>query len=371
MDIKEKETEDTFTMTKEDLASTIKLTLESFAKETGITKVAEVGVEAAKVLEKEHPGYAFHKALIDVKNGGGADYRAKAMTEGTAADGGYLVPTLTEKSIIEIAKTSGQARNLMTVMPMSGNVLTLPAELVKPTVTWVNEASAISESNSTFQTLTLTPKKAAVISALSNELMGDANPDIGNYVMKAMAESYAIAEDTAIFGSATSPFTSLFYISNTFGGTVTQASSTTPTPTYALLVDMLVSLDQAKLLGAKWLMSRSVFGLVKKIVDGQSLPIFSPASENIPATILGYPVEIVEKANSSAALASKYYIVFGNPKTSIIGDVAGLTFAVSNSAYVGSSSGFELDLTHIRMTKRTAYSNGLLTNYAALRSFSS
>ena len=364
----EKKEDETFTMSKADFENSIKLTLESFVKETGITKVAEVGIEAKKVLEKEHPGYAFHKSLIDVRNGGGAEYRAKVMTVGTDADGGYLVPDLTEARILEILKTAGQARQLMTVMPMTGNVLTIPAELVKPTVSWVGEGVSIAVSNATLQPITLTPKKAAVVAALTNELMQDANPDIGNYVMKAMAESYYIAEDTAIFGSATSPFTSLFYLSNTFGATTTQAAANAVVaPTYALLVSTLLAIDQAKLLGATWMMSRSVFALVKNILDGNSLPIFSPASENVPATILGYPVVIVEKAPSSATVNDKVYTIIGNAKTSIIGDVAGMQFAVSNSGVVGGTSAFEYDLTHIRLVKRTAYSNGLLENYSALR----
>ena len=363
-----KENPETITMAKSDFQEAIKLSLESFVKETGITKVAEIGIEAKKVLEKENPGYAFHKALMEVKNGGGADYRAKAMTVGTDADGGYLVPDLTEARIMDIIKTAGQARQLMTVMPMKGNILTIPAELVSPTVSWVDEGVSIAISNATLQPITLTPKKAAVIAGLSNELMLDANPDIGNYIMMKMAESYYIAEDTAIFGSATSPFTSLFYTGNTYGGTTQQsAGGTTPAPTYALLVSALLAIDQSRLLGASWLFSRSVFALVKNILDGNSLPIFSPATENVPATILGYPVTIVEKAPSSALVVDKIYGLLGNFKGSLIGDVTGMTFAVSNSGTVGSVSAFEYDLTYIRLTKRTAYNNGILAHYSALK----
>src|SRR5438552_10452131 len=48
---------------------------------------------------------------------------ASPMTEGTSADGGYLVPALTEATILEAIPTFGQARKYMQVMPMSGNTL--------------------------------------------------------------------------------------------------------------------------------------------------------------------------------------------------------------------------------------------------------
>lgn len=99
----------------------------------------------------------------------------KALSEGTDADGGYLVPT--EYSSIFLAKlaTVSKFRKYATVLPMGRDKMTVPADANAVTVYWVGENADVTESNPTFGSVTLDTNKLMGLSRMSRELFADSS----------------------------------------------------------------------------------------------------------------------------------------------------------------------------------------------------
>lgn len=296
---------------------------------------------------------------------------AQPQTEGTAADGGILVPTITQARILELVPTYGQARQHMQSFPMSGNVQKIPKELTNPTAYWVDEASQITDSKLTLEDLTLTPKKLAAIVTASNEVLMDARPDMGAYIVKKIAEAFGMAEDVQFFKGTGTPFTGVYNTANSFGGNTLTTSTTDPASiTYGNILGMTAAVDQNFIKGAAYYAHRSFMPYVWGMVDDQNRPIFSPAWGSTPATIFGYPVYWIENAptyTEAAATPSTPFILFGNLENTYIGDVMGMTVKVFEEGVVDGTSLIENDLTGIRVIKRVAFNKGLVAKYSVLR----
>jgi len=342
----------------------LKQAFQTFLKDSNLLKAVNNIETDAKEKNMLNPGYAFHSQLIGIKRGDAAMIKAAdPMTEGVSADGGYLVPALTEENIIEKIPTFGQARRYMTVLPISGNTINMPRELALPTWYWVGENAQITASKPTLDNQQLIPKKGAAIVVLSNELLRDANVNIGNYIIKKIAQVRGTAEDVQFFNGSGSPFTGVFAATNTFGNTVTFAGNGT-TVTYDNLVDIMEGVDESFLSGASWFYSRGYSSTLRKLKDTQNRPLWIPAEAGNPSTIFDYPAVKVENAPSTATSSGKPGIILGNLTNSIIGDISGMEVTLLKEATISGTSLAEYDLSAIRVISRVAFNAGLTSTYS-------
>lgn len=298
---------------------------------------------------------------------------AQPQTEGTGADGGILVPTITQARILELIPTFGQARTYMQSFPMSGNPQKLPKELTNPSAYWVDENNAITDSKLTLEELTLTPKKLASIVTASNEVLMDARPDLGAYIVKKIAQAFGIAEDVQFFAGTGSPFTGIFAGTNTFGSEINTATIDPASLTYRNFLSMIAGVDQNYVTNAGFFAHRSLMPYVWGLEDDQHRPIFMPAYGSMPATIFGYPIYWIENAPSyttAAATPETPFLLFGDLTNSYIGDVMGMTVKVFEEGTVDGTSLIENDLTGIRVIKRVAFNKGLIAKYSVLSTHS-
>lgn len=283
---------------------------------------------------------------------------AKAITEGmtvgTTTDGGYLVPTLTDASIFEYIKTYGQALQHATVMPMGQNPINLPRYNGTIAGTWVGEASPIIPEKGTLTVDVLTPKKWAGLVPMSNELFKGANPAIGAFITKILAQAEGYALDTKFWQNAATTLTGVFYASNTFGNTETLDSTDPASLKYTNLVTATMGVDLNYNPRPEWYWSRGIMAIVLNLVDDNNRPIFDYNTK----TCLGYPVNIIEQAPTSAVAASKPIIIFGDLAASVVGDVAGRSVDISKEASVTINGSyvslFENDMSAIRVVKQWA-----------------
>lgn len=292
---------------------------------------------------------------------------AAPLNVATAADGGVVVPTLTEQSIKELAVTYGQAYQDFEVMPMGQNPIVQPKESTAGTVYWVGENETITESKEQLGSDTLTPKKVAALTAISNELLKVPSPAMGAYVMRKMGIRILTAIDNKVYQNGNTTITGLFYSSNSFGNTVTTANTNPNSLTFDNIVDLIYSIDSAKLVGASFRMHRTIAAIVRKLQDGDGSKIWKDGSAGLPPTILGYPVKLVEAAPTSAIAVSKPIIVLGNGMNSILGDVSGIEYTMFNSGTISGTSLIENDLSGIRAIKQVAFTPGLLSEYTHIR----
>lgn len=297
---------------------------------------------------------------------------ADPMNEGTAGDGGYLVPTITEESIRELIPTVGQAYQYCQVMPLTtGNPINLPKESTLPVAYWVAENASLTEAQPEIGIDTLTPKKVTCLATVTNELLMDAKPAIGAYVTKKMVQVIGAAIDIKVFQNSNTTFTGMFYASNSFGNAELTSGTNPNTLTYQDIVNCFTGVDQNYIANGAWHMSRSVYALVLGLVDGNSRPLIQPTFENPLGTIFGYPIRIVEKAPDSSNAASKPIILFGDTTNSVLGDIPGIKFDLFDSGTVGGTSLIENDLTGIRAIKRVGFTPGLVGAYSVIKTAAS
>jgi HK97 family phage major capsid protein len=133
--------------------------------------------------------------------------QTKALSEGTNYLGGYLVPPEFSTDIIDLRETYGVARQVARVVPMSADTLTIPRRVGGLTAYFVGEAATITDSNKTWDQVSLVAKKLAALTLWSSELNEDAMISIGDDLAGEIAYAFSQKEDECYFnGDGTSTY---------------------------------------------------------------------------------------------------------------------------------------------------------------------
>ena len=150
-----------------------------------------------------------------------AEFQAEAKRGGVEAkNGGILVPTsIFEKRATQTTTTNaavapddyrpdqfiGLLRNSMIVRSLGARVLpglrgdtVLPKQTASATAYWVAEGAALTESSATYGTVRLEPKHVGALSALSRQLILQANPAIEQLTRDDFAQVVGLAVDKAL-----------------------------------------------------------------------------------------------------------------------------------------------------------------------------
>lgn len=279
----------------------------------------------------------------------------KDLSEGTDSEGGYLVPSPLSNRIFEIITAVGHARKEMTVLPMSSMTLDLSTLVTKPTVAVIAEGAQVTASDMVFGRKTLTATKVAGITAMSNEVLDDANIDLINYNIQKFGEAYADFEDLNFFNtSAAAGITGLLEDTTTevdmATGATTDAFSDV---TYDNLIDVVYAIGAKQRQGAKWCMSSYIVSLVMKLKDDNGMPVWSRPVDGEPARLLGYPIiENDQMPDAGDSDPETKFLLFGNFKKYIVGDRKSMTSTVLNEATVGSTNLAEKDSSGLRVVER-------------------
>lgn len=287
----------------------------------------------------------------------------------TDADGGYLVPDETAAEIITLMPTYGQARSLcdVGVFPKNRDLYNIPKDGTSIGVYYPGEQGSITTSKAIISTIQLQAKKAAGMVVLTDELKEFAIVDFVSYLNRKAAQAFATDEDSKVFGKVNTVFTGLFYATQLFGKEVSVAS--TSDVTYNKLLEVVYGIDQNYLAGASWLMHRTMVEKVRGIVDDNNLPIFVPANAGGLATLMGYPVRMIENGipTSAETTSGQPIMMLGNLKNSYIKDKMGFTVDVSNDATVDATNLFQYDLSAIRFKRHWAFHPGLVEKYGVIQ----
>jgi HK97 family phage major capsid protein len=139
-------------------------------------------------------------------NWDGAHLEMKAMGSTPTTAGGILIPTVLAARIID------RARNLAAVLragavtvPMTSNNLTMARVTGDVSAAWYAEAGTISESDMTFDAVTLTARKLASLVRVNNELLEDAG-NIDTVILESFAAAMALELDrVSLVGTGTAP----------------------------------------------------------------------------------------------------------------------------------------------------------------------
>ena len=145
-------------------------------------------------------------------------YGAKAHGEVNNSLGGFLVPDELEQAIIDLRARFGKFRANTRVLNMSRDTLLINRIAGGLTASFVGEGSSISETDASFDQVSLVARKAATLTKYSRELAEDSVVNLGDFLAGEVARAFANAEDEAGFnGDGTSSNGGIVGLKNAVG----------------------------------------------------------------------------------------------------------------------------------------------------------
>lgn len=267
-------------------------------------------------LSKEERVAKFLKAVVD-----GDKVTAKALSEGTNADGGFIVPKEFRASILAKRDKASVIRPRATSIPMGRDKMDVPAEGNAVSVSWTAENAGLTESNPTWGSITLDTNKLTGLSKMSRELFADTPINLLDYLAGIFGRALAKEEDKVFMaGSGTGQPKGIRQYTLT---NQAQAGA-------GLVADDLVKLFYALAVqyreGAAWLIHNSRIQLIRLLKDSQGRYLWTDGMNDAPNTILGRPVlEQNDIPTNLGAGTNESEIFFGDLNFYLIGDREGMT----------------------------------------------
>ena len=309
------------------LETSIKETVEENTKEFSETMeelkkdIAEVKTMSKKVAggdEKEARQRVWKLFRSFLKG----DYaEVKTLSEGTDADGGYLVPEEFHKEVVRVAEISGFARKYCSIFGMSTDTKNVTTLSSGATAYIVGETSAVTASTPQFGQKVLNARKFAVLIKGTQELIDDnmSDEEVMTLVAKLAAESLAELEDAQVLtGAGTgSNMTGITVDANVNVVTMGTGDTSFADVTYAYLVAVKNAVKAKYKKASKgkiaWVMSQDIFNHIESIVDTTWRPIMRESVTTPDTfTLFGYPVELNEQMpdDTDDAVSTKF-LAFG------------------------------------------------------------
>jgi HK97 family phage major capsid protein/HK97 family phage prohead protease len=248
----------------------------------------------------------------------------RVMTKGTTTAGGHTVETELRDLIEFIDKKARVIQLGATVLRgLQGNV-DFPRQDSRGTAAWKAESAAASASDSSFDKVSLSPKRLTAKSSYTVELLRQSSIDVEGFVRGDLGKRIALALDLAgINGSGSAPEPR--GILNTTGIGDVAISTNGGAPTYAHIVDLETEIfaDDADVDGLKYLTTAVMRGKLKKTeqfatTNGQ--PVWTGGAEGNMNGYSAYASNQVPSALVKGTSSDCHAIIFGNFPELLIGE---------------------------------------------------
>lgn len=247
------------------------------------------------------------------------------LQEGTAADGGYLVPVEYDSRLIDVLTEENVMRKLATTITTAGEHRINVAGS-KPAASWIDEGDALTFGDAKFSQILLDAHKLHVAVKVTEELLNDNAFNLEGYLMDTFGKALANAEEDAFLnGATTGKPTGIF--AATGGGT---AAVSTTALSADNLIDLVYALKRPYRKNAAFILNDKLIAKIRKLkyADGKEY-IWQPTFvEGEPDRILGYPVY-------TSAYAPEDKIAFGDFSYYNIGDRGTRSFAELRELFAG------------------------------------
>lgn len=305
--------------------------------------IPERAQQGKKIVEVTMKTVHFVNALL-TKN----VEKLQLLSEGTAADGGYLVPEEFANMIVEDIRDTAVMRQIAAPpMTISGDTLHIPSLVGRPKANWRSEKAVKQTSTAQFGENVLTPYSVAVIVGLSNELASDASLGVSgsivNYVAGLMAQSISEKEENAFWvGNGTGKPTGVD------GGAYslrTVASGSTDSARADAIGAAYMRTPQGYRNRGTWVANSATLEKIGALKDNNGNYLLKNLADNPTFTLKGRPVYEQNDLAGGTAL-------FGDFGYYQIVDREGVSVRISDEATVAGQSAFERNLTFVRVEKR-------------------
>lgn len=262
-----------------------------------------------------------HKSAFEayIRRGDEAGLRSleqKAMSAGSNADGGYLVPEETDGEIGRRLAVVSPIRALATVRQVSTHVLKKPFSTSGMTTGWAAETAARTETAAAALTeLSFETMELYAMPAATQTLLDDAAVDIENWIASEVEIAFAEQESAAfVTGNGVSKpkgvlaYTAVANAGWSWGnlgyvatGAAGAFSSSGPAD---VLIDAAYALKAGHRQNATYLMNRTTQAAIRKFKDADGNYLWRPpAAVGEPASLMGFPVAEAEHMPDIAANA--------------------------------------------------------------------
>ena len=271
-----------------------------------------------------------HKGAFDsyIRSGDASLLRAietKAMSVGTNADGGYLVPTELERTIATRLAAISPIRAIASVREISGNIYKKPFMTAGPATGWVGESDAPSQTSSpTLDALSFPAMEIYAMPAATATLLEDSAVDIDDWLASEVELVFAMQEGTAfVSGDGTNKpkgflaSTTVANASWTWGklgylATGTSAAFATTDPS-DILVDLIYALKAGYRQNGCFVMNRKVQATIRKFKDSSGAYLWQPpAQAGGRASLMTFP--LIEAEDMPDIAAGSFSVAFGDFK---------------------------------------------------------
>lgn len=206
----------------------------------------------------------------------GLNTEGKAMTEGVAAQGGYLVRPQVERQIVEALELNNVLRGMCSKLNVTTNSIQLDQLGLSTTAGWVAELAQKPESTGmTLATITASVFTAAGLATISNQLLADSNPAIDGLVTADLAKRLVALEEAAfIAGDGTGKPLGIL---NTPGLGATPLTTTTIVDLLDAILDAIASVETNHGAPSAILMHPRTWTRILKSRDAQGAYYIDPA----------------------------------------------------------------------------------------------
>ena len=337
-------------------------------KSGGVSKRVVDMLPGSSADERNYKAYAWGQwARSIMGNRKATDWvkgNLKAQSEGTDSAGGYTVPDPLSSDLIYLREQFGIARQNARIYPMSSDTLRVPNATASTTVYYPGENTAITESSMTFAQVSLTAKKAAVLTQVSKELAEDSIIDFGASLARDMAYVLAKEEDRVVFNNATDATSGIdgilwaVYNLNATKGNIaslvqfTTGQTITYSPTLANLSTMVGRLPTYAA-NAKWFMHKEIwYNAIAPLLNALSGNAILDVQQAFGAQpkLFGYDVVFVQNMQKTLAASTPYILLGDLSVGTAFGDRRSVTIEVSDQRY------FVEDALAFKATERYAFS---------------
>lgn len=247
----------------------------------------------------------------------------KALSIGANADGGYLVPPETERTINAAVKATSPIRAIASVRQISSNVYKKPFQITDAGTGWVGETAARPETTSpTLAELSFPAMELYAMPAASSALLDDSAVDIDEWIAEEVRATFAKQEGIAfITGNGTNrpkgflDYTKVAnssYAWGSLGYIATGAAGAFPASDPAdTLIDLVYALKSEYRANGSFVLNRSTQAQIRKMKDADGNYLWQPAAKaGESPMLLGFPV--VEAEDMPNIGADSYAIAFGD-----------------------------------------------------------
>lgn len=267
---------------------------------------------------------------------------------GAAATGGVTVPTILDAAnLIEYLRNRALCMQMGVRMlsGLTGN-LDIPRQTGIASTYWVGEGGSVSQSESTFEKITFTPKTVGVKSRMTRLMLLQSSIDIEAFVRQDIAQSIALEIDrTVINGSGSSNQPTGLLVASGIATVALGTNGAAPTWDAFVEAETQVSTANADIGNLGYMSTPKVRGKLKRTLKNPTATnsdwIWENGSDPLMGMVNGYSMGITNQMPSTltkgtgTGLSS---IIFGNWSDILIGEW-GVFEILANQFGVGYDSG--------------------------------